>query len=91
MPLAQASRALREVEAALELGRAADIGDDLRVQVASYNREDCLSTWHLRYWLEGMRAEAVTRGCPARHGVPLQPQPPERRNVPRPLRLRPRR
>src|SRR6185295_3901257 len=33
----------------------------------------------------------VARGRPARHGVPLQPQPPERRHLPRALRLRPRR
>jgi uncharacterized protein len=29
--------------------------------IASYNRDDCVSTWMLRTWLEGRRAEAVSR------------------------------
>ena len=29
--------------------------------IAAYNRDDCVSTWMLRAWLEERRAEAVTR------------------------------
>jgi uncharacterized protein len=29
--------------------------------IAAYNRDDCLSTWLLRGWLEDRRAEAVAR------------------------------
>jgi uncharacterized protein len=61
-PLADASRALRQVEAALELGHPSDIGTELRREVASYNRDDCLSTLHLRDWLERERAEAIAAG-----------------------------
>ena len=29
--------------------------------IAAYNRDDCVSTWLLRGWLEDRRAEAVAR------------------------------
>ena len=29
--------------------------------IAAYNRDDCVSTWMLRSWLEGHRSEAVVR------------------------------
>lgn len=32
--------------------------------LADYNRDDCVSTWMLRDWLEGRRAEAIERGWP---------------------------
>jgi uncharacterized protein len=32
--------------------------------LADYNRDDCVSTWMLRDWLEGRRAQAVARGWP---------------------------
>ncbi len=57
-----ASRALRRVEAALELGNAHEIGEELKRMVAGYNRDDCLSTARLRDWLEGVRKEAIDRG-----------------------------
>jgi len=37
-------------------------GDQTILQgIADYNRDDCLSTWMLRSWLEERREEAVTR------------------------------
>jgi predicted RecB family nuclease len=32
------------------------------VDLADYNRDDCVSTWMLRDWLEGRRTEAIRRG-----------------------------
>jgi predicted RecB family nuclease len=32
--------------------------------LADYNRDDCVSTWMLRDWLEGRREEAMARGWP---------------------------
>ncbi len=29
--------------------------------IADYNRDDCLSTWHLREWLEKLRGELETK------------------------------
>jgi predicted RecB family nuclease len=34
------------------------------VDLADYNRDDCVSTWMLRDWLEGQRREALDRGWP---------------------------
>lgn len=61
-PLPVASRVLQQVEGALELGRAAEIPEELRQTVASYNRDDCVSTLRLRDWLEGERALAIAEG-----------------------------
>ena len=33
--------------------------DGLLEQIRAYNRDDCISTWHLREWLEGQRAALV--------------------------------
>jgi uncharacterized protein len=62
MPLAEAGRALRQVEAALELGHSSEVDSEMRRKVASYNRDDCLSTLHLRDWLERERAAAIAAG-----------------------------
>ena len=34
------------------------------VDLADYNRDDCVSTWMLRDWLEARRLEAIGRGWP---------------------------
>lgn len=57
--LPEAGRALRQVEAALELGRPLEVDAELRRVVESYNGDDCLSTLRLRDWLENERAEAL--------------------------------
>ncbi len=40
-------------------------------ELAAYNRDDCISTWKLRDWLEARREEAIDRGW----AMP-RPQPP---------------
>jgi hypothetical protein len=57
--LHNANQALAKVQAFLELGDAADIGDDERNVVEAYNRDDCTSTWRLRDWLETVRTLAI--------------------------------
>lgn len=40
-------------------------GDDRHLaDLADYNRDDCVSTWMLRDWLEERRGEAIARGWP---------------------------
>jgi len=53
--LRDARQALQAMERGLELNDVDSIPADARTAVASYNREDCLSTLHLRNWLEHLR------------------------------------
>ena len=57
--LEDANRSLGRLQSSLELegGGGVEAGDmDV---VAGYNRDDCVSTWTLRDWLEGIRDHAV--------------------------------
>ena len=49
--------ALQTFGAALALGDAHDAGKELLAAIESYNRDDCLSAWQLREWLEERRLE----------------------------------
>ena len=60
--LSDANAALAKVQACLELGDIEFINEDDRRVVAGYNRDDCVSTWRLRDWLEARRAELVASG-----------------------------
>ncbi len=60
--LSDANMALAKVQACLELGDLGFIDDADRTVVASYNRDDCVSTWHLRDWLETRRDELIGAG-----------------------------
>lgn len=60
--LPDANLALRRVETALELGDA-EIDEEARQAVESYNRDDCLSTRFLRDWLEERRSSLVLQGA----------------------------
>jgi uncharacterized protein len=62
LELPLASLAKHALERALELSDAASIRAAERAAVEAYNRDDCLSTWRLRDWLEGLRAERVRAG-----------------------------
>ena len=62
VPLADANRALYAVTAPLELGDPDGIRDEDREAVESYNRDDCVSTYHLRNWLEGIRTYLIDAG-----------------------------
>ena len=54
--LRDAGTSIVEFETWLELGQG-DERDELLGQIEAYNRDDCLSTLHLRDWLEGQRGE----------------------------------
>lgn len=62
--LPDANLALTRLQTGLELGDLDDISAEDRSTVASYNRDDCVSTYRLHEWLEGLRAQAVERGEP---------------------------
>ena len=53
--LRDAGTSIVEFETWLELGQSEE-RDELREQIEGYNRDDCLSTLHLRNWLEEQRA-----------------------------------
>jgi uncharacterized protein len=73
--LKAASVNLRVIEQALELGRSAEIGAEVRAAVEGYNRDDCISTLRLRDWLERVRDEAVRAGAPVPRPIEEEPEP----------------
>ena len=54
--LRDANSSIVEFETWLELGQD-EAGEQILDQIEAYNRDDCLSTLHLRDWLECQRAE----------------------------------
>ena len=60
--LPDAAAVLAKVQASLELGDIDGVGAEERTAVAGYNRDDCLSAWRLRDWLEKVRSELVAAG-----------------------------
>ncbi|MDD1134107.1 TM0106 family RecB-like putative nuclease [Pseudomonas shahriarae] len=60
--LSEANMALAKVQACLELGDLAFINDADRYVVTGYNRDDCVSTWRLRDWLEIRRTNLINVG-----------------------------
>lgn len=60
--LHDANVALTRMQAFLELGDTSNINPDDRSVVEGYNRDDCISTWRLRDWLETVRAAKVASG-----------------------------
>jgi uncharacterized protein len=67
--LRDARQALQAVEHGLELDDLDSIPLKARTKVAAYNHEDCLSTLHLRNWLEHLRSPGprplLERGDPS--------------------------
>src|SRR6266545_1958919 len=59
VPLLDASRSLRVMEQALELGRFDIVTPQVRSAVEGYNADDCLSTLRLRDWLETQRTSLI--------------------------------
>jgi predicted RecB family nuclease len=76
--LPQANRALARIQACLELEDAAGIGERDREAVREYNRDDCLSTWKLRDWLESLRSGLVEQGAVIDRPLPKEGAPGER-------------
>lgn len=62
-PLMDASRALANVQKALEIKDPEAISPELKDTVAGYNRDDCVSARGLRNWLEGIRDFLVAGGA----------------------------
>lgn len=60
--LSDANMALAKVQACLEIGDLEFIDEADRAVVAGYNRDDCVSTWRLRGWLETHRDDLVAAG-----------------------------
>ena len=73
--LRDANIALTKVSAGLELNDVPSIDDATKEVVASYNRDDCLSTAGLRQWLETIRTELVEDGTDVPRPVPGQEGP----------------
>ncbi|PYU22701.1 MAG: nuclease [Acidobacteria bacterium] len=57
LPLRDSVLALQTFEAALAFGDAHDVDGHLLDRIETYNRDDCLSAWRLREWLEDRRKE----------------------------------
>lgn len=64
VPLRDATSSLQAFEAVLALGDDPATAGEILETIADYNRDDCISTWGLRDWLEGLRSELeVTTGA----------------------------
>ncbi|HEX7777935.1 MAG TPA: TM0106 family RecB-like putative nuclease, partial [Vicinamibacterales bacterium] len=70
--LADANRALRVMEQALEMDQLDLATPEVRSVIAGYNRDDCVSTLRLRNWLEARRTELIARGTSISR-PPLEP------------------
>lgn len=57
MPLRDATSSLQAFETVLALGDDPAEAQEILRTIADYNRDDCVSTWRLREWLECLRAE----------------------------------
>ncbi|MGO9719489.1 MAG: TM0106 family RecB-like putative nuclease, partial [Methylocella sp.] len=73
--LSDANAALAKVQACLELGDLASIDGQGRQIVQGYNRDDCLSTWRLRDWLEGLRFGLIEQGVALDRPIPQTGDP----------------
>jgi predicted RecB family nuclease len=77
LDLREASRSLRAIEAALELGDGDALDATARELVEAYNRDDCVATWRLRDWLEARRSELVDQGVEIARPPERVGEPPE--------------
>ena len=62
-PLRDVGTTMAKVQASLELGDLENITEDDRNTLEAYNRDDCVSTWRLRDWLEDVRGEQISGGA----------------------------
>ncbi len=54
-PLEEARKSLLCLERLIELDERDAVTNETKLSVERYNRDDCLSTWRLREWLESLR------------------------------------
>jgi predicted RecB family nuclease len=59
--LRDAGSSIEVFERWLRMGGIRGVGEDLLESIEAYNRDDVLSTWRLRDWLEGQRSELGRR------------------------------
>jgi predicted RecB family nuclease len=64
VPLTRASRSLPVMQQALELNCADAVTTEVRDVIEGYNRDDCVSTFFLRNWLESLRSGLEAAGTP---------------------------
>jgi predicted RecB family nuclease len=70
--------ALQTFGAALAMGNAREAAAELFPALESYNRDDCLSAWRLRQWLENRRPELEAKiGRALSRPIPKQGDAPE--------------
>src|SRR3989441_6530731 len=70
--LPDANRSLRVMEQALELQCPETVAAEVRAVVEGYNKDDCLSTLHLRSWLERLLAAVESQGTPGPRPTPQE-------------------
>jgi predicted RecB family nuclease len=75
--LPDANRALVKIQACLELEDPVSIDEHDRQSVQSYNRDDCISTWRLRDWLERLRSSLIEQGAAIDRPGPKEGDPSE--------------
>ncbi len=75
--LADARKALAQLQACLELNDVAGITEESRQVVESYNHDDCVSASGLRDWLERLRAGLIQRGLGIERPEPASDEPAE--------------
>jgi uncharacterized protein len=66
VPLRDATSALQAFETILALGGGPEDSREILRTIEEYNRDDCLSAWRLREWLEDLRLELEERT-----GIPI--------------------
>ena len=62
IPLRDAATHRIVIEIALEIGSHGAISEETRQIVEQYNRDDVVSTWRLRDWLERLRTRQIAEG-----------------------------
>ena len=61
--LPDANQALAHVQTCLETADIEGLTEEGKSTVRGYNRDDCISTRHLRDWLENVRAGLIAEGA----------------------------
>ena len=78
VPARDSVLALQTFGAALAMGNAREAAEKLSPALESYNRDDCLSAWQLRGWLEDRRRELEAKtGKALPRPTPRQGEAPE--------------
>jgi uncharacterized protein len=69
-PLYDAGKSMAKVQACLELGDVGGITPEDRDVVEAYNRDDCISAYKLRDWLEDQRSALIAKGDDVARPIP---------------------